>query len=501
MWGFLSQRIKATFILPTVVLTAIPVFLGSVIALELGVATVLAVCLLWAIGRWWVKEKLPQVERGTVAFFHPFGENKGGGERVLWCAVKALQEAHPNAKIAVYSGPDVTPGELREGAEQCFNIRGLAEVEVIPLRSRRLLDPGRYPRFTLIRQAVGSTCLAWEGLRQTVPEVFVDTCGWAFCYPLVWLAGARLVSYVHYPTISMDMLTRVWEGHPMYNNDASIASSGTFTLIKLMYYHVFATAYGMVGALPSTVMANSSWTIKHLSSLWWRFDPPSLVYPPVDTVELQLLPLDRPLKQLYLISVSQFRPEKNHELQLQAYKLAISLAEQASESTFEALKSSKLKFVGSCRNSDDKERLNNLKELAVALGLEQNVEIFENIPFRDLKIMLGAAVGGLHTMVDEHFGISVVEYMAAGVIPISHNSGGPKEDILRGQGADGDGIKMGYLAETVEEYALAILEVLSMDQRDRLKISAGARARSAMFSQDRFMRGFLSNIDHVMPSD
>lgn len=32
--------------------------------------------------------------------------------------------------------------------------------------------------------------------------------------------------------------------------------------------------------------------------------------------------------------------------------------------------------------------------------------------------LLGHATAGLHSMIDEHFGISVVEYMAAGAIPI-----------------------------------------------------------------------------------
>ncbi len=33
-------------------------------------------------------------------------------------------------------------------------------------------------------------------------------------------------------------------------------------------------------------------------------------------------------------------------------------------------------------------------------------------------------------MTDEHFGIGIIEYMAAGVIPVAHNSGGPQMDIV-----------------------------------------------------------------------
>lgn len=46
--------------------------------------------------------------------------------------------------------------------------------------------------------------------------------------------------------------------------------------------------------------------------------------------------------------------------------------------------------------------------------MQDVVDFAINVSFDELKRLLGEAVGGLHTMLDEHFGISVVEYMAAG---------------------------------------------------------------------------------------
>ena len=44
------------------------------------------------------------------------------------------------------------------------------------------------------------------------------------------------------------------------------------------------------------------------------------------------------------------------------------------------------------------------------------MEFAVNVSFDELRSLLSEAVGGLHTMLDEHFGISVVEYMAAGLL-------------------------------------------------------------------------------------
>ena len=73
-----------------------------------------------------------------------------------------------------------------------------------------------------------------------------------------------------------------------------------------------------------------------------------------------------------------------------------------------------LKLVGSCRGPDDKARLAQLQKYCQELRLGECVEFCINVPFDQLTSLLAGAVGGLHTMLDEHFGISIVEYMAAG---------------------------------------------------------------------------------------
>ncbi|GAB4822152.1 hypothetical protein N2152v2_009198 [Parachlorella kessleri] len=458
----------------------------------------------------------------VLAFFHPFADGGGGGERVLWVAVQALQVNRPDVKLAIYCRAGRTPNRLCEHAEARFNLKVQPTFE-----TAHLLAPERYPRFTMLGQAWGSVRVALEGLRQLLPGIYVDTTGWAFPYPLVWLAGARVAAYVHYPTISTDMLERVRERHNTYNNDSGVSQSWVKSAVKLAYYHLFALLYGAVGAFASVVMVNSSWTRRHISELWWRWGEPQRVYPPCDTEALLELPLDRRLKRVYLVSVAQFRPEKDHALQLRAFALAREKAGKVHTRAGEAMLSAQLKLAGSCRNAADERLLHSLQGLAKELGLEDHVEFCVNVPFSELLRLLGDAVAGLHTMVDEHFGISVVEYMAAGVVPIANDSAGPKEDIVlsemgssgggEDEGAEGQGmlgrdgsagerdsgrqqqIITGYRCRTVEEYADAILDVVGMEQLQRMRIAAAARRRAQMFSDRRFQAEFMDCMLRLLP--
>ena len=54
-------------------------------------------------------------------------------------------------------------------------------------------------------------------------QLFIDTTGWAFTYPLAKAAGARVAAYTHYPTLSTVMINRLWQRQADFNNDISIA--------------------------------------------------------------------------------------------------------------------------------------------------------------------------------------------------------------------------------------------------------------------------------------
>mmetsp|Transcript_26322 Transcript_26322/g.66155 ORF Transcript_26322/g.66155 Transcript_26322/m.66155 type:complete len:510 (+) Transcript_26322:170-1699(+) len=420
----------------------------------------------------------------------------GGGERVLWCAIRAVEEAFPGWQVAVYSGDGIGPEELCNSAAAKFGVSLKKPIKVVELHQRSLVEASAYPHFTLVGQALGSIALAWEALCQLRPEVFVDTAGYAFTYPLALAAGARVACYVHYPTISTDMLHRVASRQAMYNNDPTVASSALRSAIKLGYYHAFALLYGVVGACPSAVMVNSSWTEGHIVRLWWRLSPPVRLFPPCDTAKLQELPLegrDREGSPLVLVSVAQFRPEKAHRLQLDAFRGAMHAAAFGACKRPHAVLGAKLLLIGSCRHEEDAQRLAGLREYAAELGLSDNVEFHINVSYTELVRLLGSAVGGLHTMVDEHFGISVVEYMAAGVIPIAHNSGGPRADIVQPYNRDDSTVvSTGFLATTAQEYCEAIIKVMDMEVSQRAAMAEAGRQACARFSEEEFTRGFIA---------
>jgi alpha-1,2-mannosyltransferase len=78
---------------------------------------------------------------------------------------------------------------------------------------------------------------------------------------------------------------------------------------------------------------------------------------------------------------------------------------------------------------DNETVLDSLLNLIRQLGVSDRVRIETNVKREELRKILFNSKVYLHPKVSEHFGISIIEGMAAGCIPVVHNSGGPREFV------------------------------------------------------------------------
>ncbi|VDN01160.1 unnamed protein product, partial [Thelazia callipaeda] len=450
----------------------------------------------------------------TIAFFHPYCNAGGGGERVLWCAINAMQKRYGTKyRYIVYTGDvNVTHQEILQKAKECFKIDVIdTNLHFIYLRTRSLLESANYPHFTLLFQSLAGFIVGAEALLRYNPNIFIDTMGYPLTLPLFryhalisyrWLAGCNVACYVHYPVISCDMINLVKCAEASYSNSRWIAQNRFLTYLKLMYYRVFAILYWLAGICSNLVLVNGTWTRDHIVSLWGIEDRTYLIYPPcnVDNL-LRIHPNAEQLfqdeRRVQLLSVGQIRPEKDHRLQIRF------LSELKKRLLKENLNYKiRLVICGGCRDDKDVQRVKDLQLYAKNLELSSDDLEWElNAPANKLASLFEASLIGIHTMQNEHFGISVVEGIAAGQIMIAHNSGGPKLDILNAN-AVGSGIRLGLLASSVHvgyilstnlqnvdsflDFVDGILEILRMSPEERDAIRKAGRHSVYRFTEANF---------------
>jgi glycosyltransferase involved in cell wall biosynthesis len=159
------------------------------------------------------------------------------------------------------------------------------------------------------------------------------------------------------------------------------------------------------------ILANSKFTSNAIREV--RNVNPHVVYPPINKIifekpkSVHTLP-----REDLVVTVSRISPEKMlenipHIASLTNKKIRfLIIGLLYSQNTFYSIKKAIKKYQVSTR-----------------------VKILPNLPHNHLQELLLRSKVYLHSAVDEHFGISIVEAMASGCIPIVHNSGGPREYI------------------------------------------------------------------------
>lgn len=350
-----------------------------------------------------------------------------------------------------------------------------------------------WPRFTLLGQSIGSLILAWDAFSLLVPDIFIDTMGYAFSLGLCKFLFSRVATgaYVHYPTISTDMLESLDPNSPLGSRGVNAGQgAGLRGKVKKAYWHAFAMLYCWAGASIDVVMTNSTWTQAHIKKLWSPYrierdkrNPITAVYPPVAVEELEQEvdvseASEKNSRQAVLLYIAQFRPEKNHQLIIQSFYEFL-------KTDTKAAKKAKLVLVGSVRDDQDSKRVYQLRLMANELGIKDHIEFHLDATWPEILDWLQKASIGVNGMWNEHFGIGVVEYQAAGLISVVHDSGGPKLDIV----VEVDGQPTGFHATTAAEFAAGYEKALSLE--NPLEVRLRARRSAKRFTEEEFAKKWV----------
>src|SRR3989344_3051963 len=199
-----------------------------------------------------------------------------------------------------------------------------------------------------------------------------------------------------------------------------------------------------------------------------------VIYPPVST------DFFKPLKKKkQIISVGRFfgyLKDKKHQILINVFE---SLVDENN------LNDWSLHLVGAASDGD-KDYIDELRHE----GNKYKISIHPNLPFEDLKKLFGESVIYWHASgyqesdprKMEHFGITIVEAMASGCIPVVVNKGGAKEII--------ENKVNGYLWNEIEELKNFTLELINRPSLGK-RMSMKAKKRSEIFSKDRFAKNIL----------
>ncbi|ERF68075.1 hypothetical protein EPUS_08511 [Endocarpon pusillum Z07020] len=436
---------------------------------------------------------------GVIGFFHPFCNAGGGGERVLWAAVRATQQRWPRAVCVVYSGDhDVDKAAMIKRVHTSFGISLHAPTLVfLYLSTRHLVLASTYPRFTLLGQSLGSLVLAYDAFGLLVPDIFIDTMGYAFALAFAKYLFPKMpvAAYVHYPIISTDMLGSLDDRSGGKGVNAG-AGAGLRGKAKKIYWRLFARLYGWVGSHIDVIMCNSTWTKGHITALWKTKNQPDsfakIVYPPCPVEEMErrinVSANAEKERKHQILYIAQFRPEKNHPLILRSFAEYVRNLPEGSDPA-------QLVLIGSVRsNTPDELHIYNLRLQAHELSIDKITEFITDAPYSTILKYLQTASIGTNGMWNEHFGIGVVEYLAAGLIPVVHDSGGPKLDIV----VPHDGKPTGYHAETAAEFAEGYRRVMQMEPEERYAMRVRGREVAKTFTEEAFARKWIEQVEKLI---
>lgn len=257
------------------------------------------------------------------------------------------------------------------------------------------------------------------------------------------------VQYVHYPQFRLRRIDEGGRLNPLWTRLAGVDRLAT------------RTAEQGSGGPSTTLLANSAWTADVVDRLYGR--QPGVLHPPVDPVPD---PLPWGERERGVVTVGRLAPDKRP---LDALRIVEGVRERGHDLHLHVVGSASPTYRAYTRR---------VREAAA----ERDWVHLEGEVSRDrLDDLLARHRYGLATKPEEHFGMAVAEYVAAGMVAFAPDSGG-QVDVLDG--------RTEFLFGSVEEGVDRLSTAVDRDTRPALP-----RDR---FGRGRFHRAVRSRVDEAL---
>jgi glycosyltransferase involved in cell wall biosynthesis len=168
----------------------------------------------------------------------------------------------------------------------------------------------------------------------------------------------------------------------------------------------------------TTVVTNSNFSKRAIEQHYGSTVKPVVIYPPVDTDKFHKIALRSEDRENVILVVSRFSPDKQLENIIEIGKILINEIKIDAE----------IILVGNI-STEDRQYLEELKQLIRKYNLDDKVTARVGISFDQLLELMQKSKVYLHPLAGEPFGISIVEAMSAGLIPVVPDEGGYTEFV------------------------------------------------------------------------
>jgi glycosyltransferase involved in cell wall biosynthesis len=361
---------------------------------------------------------------------------RGGGERLAVATIKAISSMGIDVELSTIEKPDMALIHDAYGTEIGGDVKKIRTLNILQRYSSRGYS------------------------------ITVNTHGDMLPFYHKGFTKKNAITYCHYPIASY----LIDCGDPDYLGVLqNMCLLGMLPQVQDRYYEAARSAYVKMIS-NSTVLTNSEFS---RNAILKTFDVDSTVlHPPVDVDIFRKACLASSIRDDSTLVISRFHPTKKIE---NAIRLAKLLRQYE---------------VGTCMNivgnmsPDGIGYLNYLRDLVRNYGLEDFVRFEINVRFDRLLDLMRKSKVYIHPLPGEPFGISTVEAMSAGMIPVVPDIGGHTEFV-----------RAKYQFHTFGEGVQAVAAALAAPASERIQLSHSTQKYSVTNYVKRFQQILMQVMD------